>query len=170
MELTDLMALEQWVALEKEICKDFDIDANVFNIEGIRITDHKEWKNRLCPAIKATDKGQSFICAVAHMNLVVISQNTRQPVVEECDAGLLKMVVPVFFDDTFLGAVCGCGTLREGGEADSFLISKVAEIDADEVERLAVGIRQISQDEIDAYVAFAEQRIEQIISDYKSST
>ena len=47
MELTDLMPMDQWVALEKEICRRFDIDANVFNIKGIRITDHKEWKNKL---------------------------------------------------------------------------------------------------------------------------
>lgn len=170
MVLTDLMPLDQWVALEKEICRDFDIDANVFNTDGIRITNHKEWKNELCPAIKATDKGQSFICAVAHMNLAILSQRTRQPVVEECDAGLLKMVVPIFVDDTFLGAVCGCGTLAEGGEADSFLINKTTEIDADEVERLADGIRQISQDEIDAFVAFARERIEQIVTTHRNGT
>jgi ligand-binding sensor protein len=170
MELTDLMPLDRWVELEKEICGDFNIDANVFNVDGIRITNHKEWKNRLCPAIKATDKGQSFICAVAHMNLAIMSQNTRSPVAEECDAGLLKMVVPVFVGDAFLGAVCGCGVLPEGGEADSFLINKITEIDADEVESLAVGIRQISQDEIDSYIAFAERRIKQIVSNYKNSS
>ena len=169
MELTDLMPMDQWVALEKEICRRFDIDANVFNIKGIRITDHKEWKNKLCPAIKATDKGQSFICAVAHMNLAAMASKTRLPVVEECDAGLLKMVVPVFVDDNFLGAVCGCGILPEGGEVESFLVNKITEIDTDEVEQLAEGIRQISQGEIDAFVAFAQQQIEQITSERRNN-
>jgi len=170
MELTDLMPLEKWVALEEEICSRFQIDANVFNVEGIRITDHKEWQNELCPAIKATDKGQSFICAVAHMNLAAIAQNTGEPVVEECDAGLVKMVVPIFVQDAFLGALCGCGVMLEGGEADSFLINKMTDIDAEEVEQLAVGIREISQDDVDAFVSYAKRRIGQILKDHRAGT
>jgi len=168
MELTDIMPLEKWVALEEEICSKFRVDANVFNVDGIRITDHKDWQNQLCPAIKATDKGQSFICAVAHMNLAAIARNTGKPVAEECDAGLIKIVVPIFLKGAFLGALCGCGVMLEGGEADSFLINKMTDIDTEEVERLAAGIREISQDDVDAFVSYAKQRIGQILADHKA--
>jgi hypothetical protein len=69
VELTDLLPLEKWTQIENEIHQHSGLESNVFNTDGIRITDNKVWVNRLCPAIKATDKGQSFICAVAHMNL-----------------------------------------------------------------------------------------------------
>lgn len=168
MELTDLLPIDEWVALEKLICDRFGVDANVFNIDGIRITDHKAWRNRLCPAIKTTDKGQSFICAVAHMNLAIIAQNTRKPVAEECDAGLLKMVVPIFIDDEFVGTLCACGILPEDGEADAFLVNKITDIDYKKVEQLAADIPHISPEQKEAFFAFVRERIDTITEAYHS--
>ena len=99
MELTDIQTLEEWENLEKEIFERSGLDASIFNTDGIRITDYKEWVNRLCPVIKDNDKGQSFICAVAHMNLAAIAKNTKDHVIEECDAGLVKILVPIFVND-----------------------------------------------------------------------
>jgi len=120
MELTDLLPLEKWKELEKEITRTSGLDANIFNIDGIRITDYKNWANKLCPAIKATDKGQSYICAVAHMNLSAQAKQTQKSLVEECDAGLVKIIVPIFVKDEFLGAVGACGFLLDNGEVDLF--------------------------------------------------
>ena len=75
MKLTDLLSEEEWIKLEEDIHQRFGMDTNVFNTKGIRITTFKSWVNELCPEIKATDKGQSFICAVAHMNLATMAQN-----------------------------------------------------------------------------------------------
>ena len=99
MKLTDICPVEKWVELEKEIHDRFGLDSNVFNVDGIRISEFKAWVNKLCPAIKATDKGQSFICAVAHMNLAVMAKNSEEAVVEECDAGLVKIVIPIFLKE-----------------------------------------------------------------------
>ena len=125
MKLTDIAPEETWVALEEEINKRSGLDANVFNVEGYRISECKNWANKLCPAIKATDKGQSFICAPAHMNIAAQAMRTRKTVIEECDAGLVKMVVPVFIADKFIGAIGACGFLLDDGEIDIFLINKM---------------------------------------------
>ena len=69
MKLTDILPLEKWVELENDIHNRYGMDVNVFNTDGVRISEFKQWVNKLCPAVKATDKGQSFICAVAHMNI-----------------------------------------------------------------------------------------------------
>ena len=120
MKLTDIYPIEKWMAFEKNIHEKSGLDANVFNPDGIRITEYKEWVNRLCPAIKAIDKGQSYICAVAHMNIAAQAMQTRKPAIEECDAGLIKLVVPIFIGDEFAGAVGACGLLAEDGEVDDF--------------------------------------------------
>ena len=104
MKLTDIYPIEKWMAFEKKIHERSGLDANVFNPNGIRITEYKEWVNRLCPAVKAIDKGQSYICAVAHMNIAAQAMKTRLPAIEECDAGLIKIVVPIFIGDEFAGA------------------------------------------------------------------
>ena len=163
MELTDLLSLEKWKELEKEITRKSGLDANIFNIDGFRITDYKNWANKLCPAIKDTDKGQSYICAVAHMNLAAQAKQTQEGLVEECDAGLVKIIVPVFVKDEFLGAVGACGYLLDGGEVDSFLVNMTTGIDEEEVERLSADIETISIGKARAILSFIEEELSEII-------
>ena len=162
MKLTDIYPVEKWVELEKEIHDCFGLDSNVFNVDGIRVSEFKAWVNKLCPAIKATDKGQSFICAVAHMNLATMAKNSQEAVVEECDAGLVKIVIPIFLKDTFMGAVGACGLLMQEGEVDAFLVNKMTDIDEEEVETLADGIGSISTDKIQALINFVQTKLAEI--------
>jgi ligand-binding sensor protein len=166
MQLTDLLPLEDWIAFENEIHNHFGMDSNVFNLDGIRITSHKAWVNQLCPAIKATDKGQSFICAVAHMNLATMASNTKEPIVEECDAGIAKIVIPIFVGDTFLGAVGACGKCLPDGEVDAFLVNKITEIDDDTIETLSKDVDTISSELVDELIQFVEKRIGEIVANY----
>lgn len=167
MELTDLLPLENWKELEKEITRRSGLDANIFNIDGIRITDYKNWANRLCPAIKATDKGQSYICAVAHMNLSIQAKQTQKSLVEECDAGLVKIIVPIFMKDEFFGAVGACGFLLDDGEVDSFLVNMTTGIDEEDIERLASDIGTISTERAGTIVSYIEEEISRIISKFE---
>ena len=167
MELTDLLPLENWKELEKEITRRSGLDANIFNIDGIRITDYKNWVNRLCPAIKATDKGQSYICAVAHMNLSIQAKQTQKSLVEECDAGLVKIIVPIFMKDEFFGAVGACGFLLDDGEVDSFLVNMTTGIDEEDIERLSADIETISTEKAGTIISYIEEEISKIISKFE---
>ena len=131
IKLTDILSVEKWIELEKNIYEKFGIDTNVFNVDGFRITDFKEWVNRLCPEIKADDKGQSFICAVAHMNIAGMALKARGPVVEECDAGLLKLAVPIVVKGEAIGVVGACGVLISDSDVDSFMINKTIQMDVE---------------------------------------
>lgn len=155
MELTDIASLDQWKELEDTIFNAYGLETNVFNTDGIRITDNKRWVNKLCPAIKATDKGQAFICAVAHMNLAGMAKSQGEAVIEECDAGLAKIVVPIFAKGEFVGAVGACGFLLDDGEADSFMINKTTGIEEEKVEELASGLSVIE-------TAAAEELVEKV--------
>jgi ligand-binding sensor protein len=146
MELTDLCPLEIWAKLEDEIFERSGLNAAIYNTAGVRINGNPRWPNRLCPKIKATPKGQSFICATAHMNIANTAMRQRQPVIEECDAGMVKLVVPIFYKDTFLGIAGGCGRLLEEGAVDTFLVNKITEIDENEIEQLAEGIPILTEE------------------------
>jgi len=167
MKLTDLLPLDAWVELEQVITKQTGLSGNIFDAEGVRITNYRNWANRLCPEIKANDKGQSFICAVAHQNLAAQAKRTRKPLIEECDAGIAKVVVPILVDDEFLGAACGCGSLLEGGEVDTFLINKITGIDEEEIERLSNDMGYISAEEANSLLKRLEKKIKDIVHDYK---
>jgi ligand-binding sensor protein len=154
MKLTDVLPLETWKELEEETFKRSGLQASVFDVDGIRITDTKRWANRLCPVIKADDRGQSYICAVAHMNLANEARNTRKPVIGECDAGLSKLVVPIFVGDEFLGAAGGCGLLLDDGEVDSFMLNKTLDLPEEKTEALAEGIVSLSTAQMEELADF----------------
>ncbi len=164
MELTDLAPLERWMELENEIHRRFGVDANVFDPRGYRITPQKHWVNRLCPAVKDTDKGQSFICAPAHMNIAAMARQAREPLAEECDAGMLKLVVPIYRGEEFLGAVGACGVRFEDGEVDAFLVHKMTGIDEAAVEHLAADVPAIPRDRAGELGRFIVERLAALLS------
>jgi ligand-binding sensor protein len=163
MLLTDIAPEEKWEALEQEINRRSGLDANVFNVEGYRISECKNWANKLCPQIKATDKGQSFICAPAHMNIAAQAMQTRKTVIEECDAGLVKMVVPVFVGEEFVGAIGACGFLLDDGEVDTFLVHKMTGIEENRIERLSEGIPAITTAQAESLSLYITTQIDKIV-------
>ena len=164
MELTDLCPLEAWENLENELFEKFNFQGSVFTPDGVRITDVKNFNNQLCPAIKAREKGQTYICSAAHMNMTAMAKNTRKPVVEECDAGLTKLVVPILISDKFLGVAGGCGLLTEGNDVDTFAVTKIAEMDEGRVTKLAETVPRISSDLVATVSTFIQERVTQILA------
>ncbi|MGD8522984.1 MAG: PocR ligand-binding domain-containing protein [Desulfobacterales bacterium] len=170
MKLTELAPMHVWIALEKKIHRDTGLDVNVFNPDGYRISDIKNWANRLCPEIKATDKGQSFICAPAHMNIAAQAMRTRRPAIEECDAGLVKLVVPIFVNNDFVGAVGACGFILEDGEVDSFLVNKMTDIEEDKVNSLSEGTPTITAKKAELLGNTISEKIKQIVAEFKNNS
>jgi ligand-binding sensor protein len=170
MNLTDILPLEKWIAFEKEIHARSGLDSNVFNTDGIRITDYKQWVNPFCPKVKADDRGQSFICAVAHMNIAEMARQAKTPVIEECDAGLLKLVVPVFINDEFVGAVGACGLMLEDGEIDGFMVNKTIGMPEEEIETLSKDIKKISKQAVESLAEYIQKRLSEIIGDSKGQS
>jgi len=163
MELTSILPLEQWNKIESDLYEHYKLQGSVFNTDGIRITNSKNWANQLCPAIKSIDKGQSFICAVAHMNLSNQAMQTKKPVIEECDAGLLKLVVPIFMEDEYLGVIGGCGLLSNDGEVDAFAINKITDMEDQKIETLSSDIPTITSEEAQSACAYIEDQLKKIL-------
>ena len=166
MKLTDIAPLERWMELENDINTRSGMDANVFDTRGYRISDQKHWANKLCPAIKDTDKGQSFICAPAHMNIAAQAMRSREPVIEECDAGMIKLVVPIFMNEEFVGAVGACGMKFEDGEIDSFLVNKMTEMDEEKVETLSATVPSIAREKAEELKQFIQEKIDAILTEF----
>lgn len=166
MELTDIAPVEDWIRLEKEFSRRSGLNAAVFNAAGTRITDYVFWANRLCPLIKGNPKGQQFICAVAHQNLAAQAASSGRAVIEACDAGMLKLVVPIFYRGEFLGVAGGCGSLETGETVDSFLIHKTVGLTEEQISAAADDIRAMSQLQAEAYAGFIEGRIQQMVNHF----
>lgn len=163
MLMTDLLDKEDWARLEQEIHDRFGLNARIYDDKGFSFTGNVTWCNRLCPAIKATRNGTGAICSVAHMAMAAEAVQAGRTVVDQCDAGLIKICVPVIVGGALVGMVGGCGRLPEDGEVDPFLISKATGLPEEEVARLAADIPVMDQAKVEEAVRFLEARLTGIL-------
>ena len=159
MELTDILSKEEWAVFERELYDRFQINCTVYNTDGIGVTGKPNWCNRLCPEIKANKESLAAICAPGNQNFMAQAEKTRKPVIAECDAGLVKIAVPIFNKDEFLGTAGGCGLLPVGGEVETFLIEKTAGLAETDIAGLCEGLGTMSEDQAEEMAVFIEDRI-----------
>ena len=95
------------------------------------------------------------------------AKRTRKPVIEECDAGILKIVVPVFVKDEFVGTAGGCGQLLTGGTVDTFMINKTTGIDEKELEGLSEDIRSMTMETAQECAGFVEEELQRIVQAFE---
>ena len=60
MKLTDIASEETWVELEEEINKRSGLDANVFNVEGYRISECKIGPTSYVRPLRPPTKGRAL--------------------------------------------------------------------------------------------------------------
>lgn len=166
MELTDILSKKDWGRFEKELYDRFHINATVYDKSGTGVTGKPNWCNRLCPQIKANPESLAVICATGNQHFMAQARQTRRPVIGECDAGLLKIAVPIFVDDEFMGSSGGCGLLPTGGEVETFLLGKTMGLDEDQISDLCDGLGTMPQDRADEMATFIERRIAQYADGY----
>ena len=102
------------------------------------------------------------------MNMAAQAQKTRKAVVEECDAGILKIVVPIFVKVEFVGTAGGCGRLPAGGEVDTFMINKTTGIDEKELEGLVDGIGTMTMESAQECADFVEKELKHIVEAFEA--
>jgi ligand-binding sensor protein len=169
MKLTDIAPLDRWLELEQKINERSGLNASVFNVDGVRITDFKRWANKLCPVIKADEKGQNYICAVAHQNIAAEAERSRKPVIAECDAGLMKMVVPIFANDAFLGVAGGCGYVLGDGEVDTFMVNKTIGLAEEKLKNLSDDVPVMTPEQAQSHTEFIQNEVGQILNAYENT-
>lgn len=166
MLMTDLLDKEDWARLEDEIHERFGLNARLYDAKGFSFTGRPEnWCNRLCPAIRSSPNGTGAICSVANMAMASEAARTGATVVDLCDAGLIKICVPVIVDGTLVGVLGGCGRLPEGGEVESFLVSKATGLSEEEVERLAAEVPVMDEAAAQDAARFLEERLARILAE-----
>jgi ligand-binding sensor protein len=170
MKLVDILPVEKWEEIEKEINKRSGFNAAVYDAQGMRITEFKKWANRLCPSLRETDKGLNFICSVAHQNIAARVLKTRETIIDECDAGLMKFAVPIFVDNEFLGVAGGCGKLRGDGKVDAYLVHRTTGLDEAVIEDLSGDIEKIPEDRLESVINYVEKEVGAVIDRFRAAS
>lgn len=159
MKLADILPKEEWAGLEHEIKEKFGLMGMVYDTDGFTFTGDHEFVNRLCPAIKEKKDALSAICSIASQNMMAEAEKTKKPVVSECDAGMLRVAVPIFVDGVFMGTAGGCGRKLPDSDIETFLVGKVTGLAEEEVEELSSDVPEISEAEAWELADFIEKRL-----------
>jgi ligand-binding sensor protein len=101
--------------------------------------------------------------------MATVARNTRKPVIEECDAGMLKIVAPIFVGDELVGTAGGCGKIFEGGEVETFMVNRASDIPEDKVEELARTVGTAKRRDMEELADFIARRISEIVGAYEKN-
>ena len=143
----DLRSKEEWEGLLTRVAEEVRMTACLTDAKGGIIMGVGD-RYPLCGAIRANQEAISFICSQTNMAMLSVIQETRQPEVDLCEVGLLRMVVPIFRDNELVGQVTACGLVEDPEDLDTFLASKELNIAEEQVEDLAKTTPSGSKDEL----------------------
>jgi ligand-binding sensor protein len=170
MELADIIPVEEWTALEEELYALCGMNVRVYNQEGKHITPHEGWANTLCPLIRSKRDGLMTVCSVAQQNASAQARKSKAPVMSECDAGLVKFVVPIFQGDEFLGTIGGCGYRNPDVDVETDLLHDITGVDLEELTQEASGVGLMTEEKAAELMNHFQERLNAILARAKNST
>jgi ligand-binding sensor protein len=164
MELTELIPVESWTQLAEEVHKKFGFNSCIYNKDNMIIHPPVGWANALCPLIKAGDS--RVICAASQKSFATRVSQSRDPLIDECEAGFSKFLVPIFINGDFLGSAGGCGCLIIGNRIDTFYLSKALGKDEETIRNLVNTIPEIDKATVLEALVYLQNRLENIVKNF----
>jgi hypothetical protein len=159
MELTEIMSFESWKSIADQIHDRFGFNGTIYKKDNFVLAKSDGWANMVCPAIKSGDS--VFVCSSAQQRLSKIAQDKKDCVVDECDAGFMKFLVPLYSGNEFVGMIGGCGCLAENAEIDAFHISKL--IKKENIADILHSTKYIPRDKLSEAIQFVQKQARKIV-------
>jgi ligand-binding sensor protein len=147
MEVMDVFGGEKWKSLLASLSEKLNMAALLLDAEG-RLLLSCGNRNLLCKSIRENEQSLKFICGQTAAAMTAQLKATLQPAKELCEAGLIRIAVPVIRDGMLLGQVTACGLATDINEVDPFMISKQLGISEEEANTLIQSIGPANEEEI----------------------
>lgn len=136
MEPRDVMDDAAWEALLTEVADEALMRVMLTDREGsVLMAVGKLYP--ICKEIRDRPESLTTICSQTASAMLAQVRHTLEPVVDECEAGMLRIAVPIVRDKELVGQVTACGRVPHGGAIETFLVSRAAEIPEAEVVHMA---------------------------------
>jgi ligand-binding sensor protein len=146
-ELFEIRDRDGWSAILGEIAAELGMVATLVDPQGMILLHEGEYPET-CLKVRRRPQSLTFVCGQSSQALMKQAERSRGPVVELCQIGLCKMVIPIFRGDRFLGAVASCSRALVGEELDPFLLSQELEIGEEEAQELLSSTPEIEEERL----------------------
>ncbi|MBW2060197.1 MAG: PocR ligand-binding domain-containing protein [Deltaproteobacteria bacterium] len=117
--------------------------------------------NPLCALIRDKEDSLKFICSLTSQRMLKEVEKTKESLIDFCELGLLRFVVPIFADEGLVGAFTGCGTGHPEESIDSFYVAKQLGIEEDKAEGLIETVQGADLDKVKQAVVKIEAWIDE---------
>ncbi|MBW1836371.1 MAG: PocR ligand-binding domain-containing protein [Deltaproteobacteria bacterium] len=151
MGVYDIRSPEEWQKILDDVCQASGMPAALVDAKSVVLQSSGK-RCPLCAKIRSINESLSFICAQTQQFMVETSRTSRRPVIDACEAGMLKFLIPLFLDGEFTGSVTVCGCSFPGEEIEVFGISQVTKMKEDEIISLVKQVPEIEQAKVDEIV------------------
>jgi len=160
----DTMFRKKWFALEKEINERTGFHTCTYNEEGAKVTAYMRWSNQLCPVIRADQRSTLTVCGIPREVYALQAGRKGKTLIDECEAGLTKICVPIFVGDEYVGLIGCCGVLMDEGEVNVDVVTMATGLSREVVANLSKDIPRITRNEAEALVCDLEKWTEKILA------
>ena len=145
-----LMSEKEWIELLDRIALETRMSVTLTDDKGYHLLHAHGERCPLCLKIREREDSLTFICSQCNTAMLEEARQTLKPIIDYCDAGLSRMVVPIVRDGVLIGQVTACGGTPDEEEIDLFLIAKQVGISEEEVQVLAASTPVVYEDKVKA--------------------
>jgi len=158
MDVLERKTREEWQAVLDRIAEKTRMTVTLTDDKGGHIISTQGTRCQLCSRIRDRKESLTFICSQCNTAMLEDARESLEPVIDFCDAGLIRMVVPILRDGVLIGQLTACGGAVEDEEIDLFLVSQQTGISEEEAESLARTTPAVSREHVEeiARVSFRE--------------
>jgi ligand-binding sensor protein len=136
MTIPALRNKEEWDRILAEFAREVRMTTCLTDDTGINPCCRFE-RYPLCAAIRNNREATTYICSQSNTAMLAVVRKTGRPEIDFCEAGLIRLVVPIFRDDRLIGQVFACGLASAEEELNSFVIARQLNMSEEAVLDLA---------------------------------
>ena len=160
----DIKSKEEWQRILDSFYQELGLPSAITDKENAVLKVSGQ-RNPLCSKIRSIKEASSFICSQAQQYMAESAKEKKRPVIDFCDAGMLKLVIPFFRHGAFVGTLTACGASIGGEELEAFFIEKSTKLNEQEIEAL---IQKVPWSDLPKISDVTQKFFHQIHNDTKS--
>jgi len=147
MSVYDIKSKEEWQKILDDLCEESGMPTALVDKKSVVLQVSGE-RNPLCLKIRSNNESLAFICGQTQQFMVKKAKSTQKPVIDPCEAGMLKLLIPLFLDNEFVGSITVCGSCAPGEEIEIFAIAQSTKMNEDEIRPLVKQVAEVDQEQV----------------------
>jgi ligand-binding sensor protein len=148
LSVYDVKSRENWQELLDEARSAVGMPAALLDPNNVILQSSGE-RNELCTEIRSRKESLPVICGQSQKFMAETARTQKAPLVEICEGGLAKLVVPIFRGENYLGCVTTCGSLLPQTEVETFLIQKASGLAEDAIAAMAEKVPTVKKEDLE---------------------